>query len=471
MAVTVLGTDSFFRNYERSSIGLQNQIEGAVKDLRRIIQERPKDWKRNYDRVEGLQKKVLEVKVTGANRLLALDEEEKIILWRTGGHDLIKQVQANRPNFPTEYVRLPHQFDPAHQSRFFPSPSSLNDSLDQLEQFPSENSREWIYELADEQYAIGKEVADQIEGLYCEDDLGILMISGGPGTGKTAILLWLLKRLSDLESESLKLKIRLEMPAQVLRQVRNTLGCDLDRFIYESEPDVVLIDDPDSFLHAKERISRFKNASVVVGLDPLQMEGVVTDFEYENFAGMEFVLSTCYRQKEQVGRAAKHVIDQVAKSSPYLAHEKKVAFSESRTVITYDSNEVNFANPGGSYQMIEADQEVQLLRWHQEMRQLLEAGRLWTHSEPLLVVLDEQVASKRDWDSFFSHFANQTVHLEEAKIVKGVDFQHAVMLFSGEKFRQLDQGFEGLGKKSYNQNQLLRIPFSRPKDSLAIFVF
>jgi hypothetical protein len=121
--------------------------------------------------------------------------------------------------------------------------------------------------------------------------------------------------------------------------------------------------------------------------------------------------------------------------------------------------------------MIEADQEVQLLRWHEEMRQLLEAGRLWTHSEPLLVVLDEQVASKRDWDSFFAHFANRTVHLEEAKIVKGVDFQHAVMLFSGEKFRQLDQGFEGLGKKSYNQNQLLRIPFSRPKDSLAIFVF
>ena len=54
--------------------------------------------------------------------------------------------------------------------------------------------------------------------------------------------------------------------------------------------------------------------------------------------------------------------------------------------------------------------------------------------------------------------------------MKGLEFQHVLMFLSPARFRGLTEQFDKSGKPEYNARRLLRIPASRAKDSLIIFV-
>jgi hypothetical protein len=54
--------------------------------------------------------------------------------------------------------------------------------------------------------------------------------------------------------------------------------------------------------------------------------------------------------------------------------------------------------------------------------------------------------------------------------VKGLEFQHAFLVLGSAVHDELENGFKGSGTARYQRRRLLRIPFSRPKDSLVTFV-
>lgn len=477
MTETIYSSETFARDYAESQASLQQLTEGAVKDLLRRIEDLPSQWRREYPRVKGLERKVLEIDVSGSHRLLVLDAD-KVILWRVGNHDLIGKVVANRPSYPSSALPLPRQFHLEFRSRLFSAGDHDFTSLEQRCNFVSENSGEWVYELASEQARTGAELVDSVENAVLEGKRRVFAILGGPGTGKTAILIWLLKQFADVEAGGRKLAVRLVMPRQVIRQVECCTGWKLGPFLYEKAPDVVLIDDPASLSGVDQRLYTYGNASVIAGFDPLQMDAAPTDRELDRWRQRNDVhtywLSECYRQKRVVGEAARDVCDVIAGSSPFLDDFKKSNFREQRAESTSAANKINFVNPGGDFQVIDTHPWKGLADWEREINRLRSSGSLWTHIEPVLLVLDSTIPQASTVRQLIAPLEDKqildVVTFEESESRKGVDFQHALFVLSRKLYDELTSGFEGKGRKGYEKVRLFRIPFTRPKDSMTVIV-
>jgi hypothetical protein len=67
--------------------------------------------------------------------------------------------------------------------------------------------------------------------------------------------------------------------------------------------------------------------------------------------------------------------------------------------------------------------------------------------------------------------ADVEVTTNELRRIKGLEFQHVLMLLSEKTFAMLYSGFSGSGQRGYDLIRLYRIPFSGAKDSLVTFVF
>ena len=187
----------FRKAFGKASACLQGVIEGAVHDLVRHIRADDKQFKRNYDR-HALLTNILEVDVTGASRFLATYEDGELNLLDVGGHEIVSLYS------PGMYATDKFQKNPAPKI-FWPESNqqikikffTRNPCLSYSE-FHTEQQQEWLYYLSEQQ----SEILTEIYVTIC-DTLGNnarprpVFIVGGPGTGKTSILINLLKELTD----------------------------------------------------------------------------------------------------------------------------------------------------------------------------------------------------------------------------------------------------------------------------------
>jgi hypothetical protein len=473
VANTIYWSSSFEKDYQNFTGPIQQLAEGAVRDLQNLIDSDPRTWRHDRGYLEGTKKKVLKLDVARAHRLLAVDDGD-VTLWCLGYHDIMKKVIANKVPYPQDRRELPPQFRPGYLSRLLPPDHEFQDSPHLYANFLDENAREWIYRLGDEQGDFARKILSGIEVSYLEGSRRIFAISGGPGTGKTAILVWLLKALTDFDDEGFDLDVRISMPNQVLNQIRKSTGWDLNSFLYEKNPDVVLVDDPRWLFEADLLFAQFPNASFVVGFDALQMESTVSDDQLQEWIGNFGVdwmhLATCYRQKSNVGKAAKKMFDVVAESSPYLDVSKKSRFAEQAREITGLSNEMEFVNPGGIHEVVDVLDIDAINRWGETLAGQRERGDLWTHLPSLLVVIDDKLEIPRHIQSEIMSIPHDLISFSQSERVKGMDYQHCLMILGKDLYKNISKGFEGSGRKSYDRFRLFRIPVSRAKDSLFIVV-
>ena len=54
--------------------------------------------------------------------------------------------------------------------------------------------------------------------------------------------------------------------------------------------------------------------------------------------------------------------------------------------------------------------------------------------------------------------------------IKGMEYQHVLLVIGEDLFEQLESGFEGSGQGEYHNRRMMRIPFTRAKDSLVTIV-
>lgn len=469
---------TFMRDYSKAGVGLQHLAEGCVKDLIRLATDLPTTWRRRYDRVEGLQAEttVLEIDVAGGPRLLAVDDN-RVILWRLGDHGLINRVTRGNPSLPVDGDPLPPQFLPAVRSKLFP-PDVAEVHVD----YGAERTADWIYWLDDEQAEAGSRIAASIEQAILEERPVMEGLFGGPGTGKTTILVWLLKALTDLEPGGFDLDVRLVAPISVVNQIENSTGWRLDRFqlrledSYEAKsPDVILIDDPQSIADIDEVHARHPSSSLVFGFDPLQMGESITDATLhawlDALGATAQWFGSCYRQKRVVGEASKHVADVVAASSPFLRSDKIDVYRDERSVLTEQANRVNFVNPSGRVATVLAPDWDEWESYWRTMYDLRRQGRLWNHWPPLLIIQDPEAEVPDNWLRRADSVATHRISTNELETVKGLEYQHVLLVLGHDLYSSLQDGFTGSGQAQYNRFRLFRIPFSRAKDSLVTFVF
>jgi hypothetical protein len=246
---------------------------------------------------------------------------------------------------------------------------------------------------------------------------------------------------------------------------------------------VLLIDDPRSFEEIAndcEMAALARRQVLIFAFDPLQLHAAVSDKDFYRLAKRHDIkihtLSTCYRQKRNVGKAAKKAIDAVAKATPFLDYSKVENFLADHAELTSLSNELEFANPSG---YVETYAEADFEDIGDEMERIRQGGGLWKHWPSLLVAIDEELPRtvvaevKRELGRLARRTLGDSKYvvrsLDDIGSVKGVEYQHVFLVLSQSLYYDIEMGSPGKGKTVYAQRRLLRIPFSRAKDSLVTF--
>ncbi|MCW2546042.1 MAG: hypothetical protein JWN96_502, partial [Mycobacterium sp.] len=237
--------------------------------------------------------------------------------------------------------------------------------------------------------------------------------------------------------------------------------------------DVVLVDDPASASQIQRYVDKVKSGSLgalVVGFDPLQLIESLDDRSYQSLlhqcGAHEYAMTSCYRQKAEVGVQAKHVADAVAASSPFLHENKKAEYAADRLRLTTIANDLAYPNPSGYARTFE---HATLSDWRQYLA-WIKHQQLWTHWSPLLIVVDENAAFPDTWARETAGIRHEVVTMRDVASIKGLEYQHVALLITAKQYADVASGFSGSGRSLYDQYRLIRIPFSRAKDSMVTFV-
>lgn len=467
-------SDRFTRSFNKGSLCLKNSAEGAIHDFVRRVEANPETVFRSYRCLAHLRGKarVLEIKIGGGNRLLAHYDADALTLLEVGNHEVVPRYTLGEFREDILSRRVASQnFWPGQSAFFTRYPDSRA-----FKKYEEETSAEWLYFLEAKQGKAFDEIAETIfealtAGHYCPP----LLIIGGPGTGKTCILLNLLKLFVDMGYET-----GISMSDGLTSFVERTANADLTKYrispANERDVDLLLLDDPTSEqLRARLGQGR-KNygGTVVAAFDPLQLDEPLSDMEFDKLARHAtavYALDGCYRQKERVGRATKHVVDVVAASTPFLDESKKRNYRAKYERLTAASNELIFLNPFGHVEVYEKASVNDILK--ETQRILNSRWLMWRHCAGLLVVLDECELSEESFkmmEPLLKRDYVRIIDIGDIESVKGLEFQHVFIFMKAQLFSEVQNGFEGTGRRVYNLRRLLRIPFSRAKDSLVTFV-
>lgn len=461
----------------RAGPGLTAGYWREITDFIRRYRADPLLVAKSYERAEHLKPSpVLEFDVGAGPRMLGHWQPPVLTMLDAGEHDIVKRYEKKW---------LAHDLDGARVLRIpmeSPAWSLFGDAgVSRPAEYGRELHRDWIYFLADHQAGIAATVRKAYKKASINDP-DLFILAGGPGTGKTSILVKLL-----LDFAAAGARPAIVVSDEVASFIEAGIGRSLAGFrpartaaakLDLSPYDVLLCDDPDSLYQVEQAwySGLGEVRLVVVGFDPCQMDEDVSDSALdeviEEYSARKYELKTCYRQKETIGRATKRVMDRIAESTPYLDKGKVQDFRERHNLVYRLSNDLRFPNPSG-YERTYTDASPKDVR--AEVKRL-RSSPLWSHVVPLLVVVDSTCLTNWNWEKLLEDVAYHSLEFDPSsrhpslRAIKGLEYQHAFLIINYRLARELELGFEGTGKSLYRARRLLRIPFSRAKDSLVTFV-
>lgn len=455
----------FLSDYRKASPGLAVRAQREIADLVVRMAEHPTTWAQRFDRVAALGRNdILEVDLAGGPRLYLHNGESSVTLLRMGDHELtdrlrrtdIDQQVATAGPLPLTFER--DSFPPISRGGAI-TPGSW-----------TESRPDWVFFLSDQQMAVASSILDDVEEDLVREEPSAHFVLGGPGTGKTVVLLWLLQQLSGcnpLTNETWS--VDLIASTAVINLLERASGWDLTDIAHPHGSGaggaaVVLLDDPPSLAALETALteSRNRRRSVVVGIDVLQIDHSVTDQMYfdlvRRFNVQQHRLTDCYRQKREVGTATNDVI--------------RMFGSEDATRLSEVLSEIRHVVPSGAVRTFlnaTDDDWKATVAWLATLR-----PQMWSHWPSVLIVIDRDVADTSSWiDELAGTIGSDqidVVRLDESPRIRGVEYQHAVLILSPRTNARIGRGLNRADAATTNLFRLLRIPFSRPRDSITTLV-
>ena len=473
-------TKGFLRSYDSASLLVQRCAERAIHDFVRKYRSDATRCLRTYDRIAG-RTELLEIDIGGGERLIATLRSGGLSLLDVGDHSVTAKWSRSRTHAAPDFGAAPDQFLPEDRTGFFSRAPDIR-----VSHFANEIQPDWIYFLDEQQRAAFERIRDALYEFVGSEKSRAYWIVGGPGTGKTSILLNLLKWAVDA-----KLRVEIHLTDSLAEYVERSVAVDLSKMRAQdvtslamqlgegdsdrtTNRDLVLVDDPSTTMAialATVHAASGKTHVSVAAFDPLQLRDSLTDGEFEVLVRRHDVtvvqLNRCYRQKANVGKASKRAADAIAASTPFLAQDKIARYRKERAVLTQQANDLLFPNRIG-YTEVHIPAEAAHLA--KEIRRISVTGQLWRHWPPLLVVTDESLKVPEEWRRIWREVDCREVSFVSLGEIKGLEFQHCFIFLTEELYSALETGFKGSGQAVYNQRRLLRIPFLRAKDSIVTFV-
>lgn len=467
--------------FDASSPALKRIALSEVHNFVRRYREDPRRVAWQYERLERIaDRTILELELGAGHRILADWTPGTLTLLDIGGHEVLSRYRSDirQEVAAAELAGGDYWPETCVIRGFFASHPDRERTV-----FANELDPGWVYYLTDQQRGIIAAIIRATKSTTVANPRRYFIV-GGPGTGKTTILVRLLIDLtehglrpglivSDRVAEYLESGGGISLASARMRPEDLICGAEASRF------DVALIDDPQGIGEIDATFSAAQGCfrCVVIAFDPCQLEAhedlsdEVYDLLVRFWDVKAYQLRACYRQKENLGRAALRVIEHVARSSPFLRKDRIEAFRASHDVVYRLANTLTFPNKHG-YEETYPTATLEDVR--RELKRIRSAP-LWRHTPPILLVLQTGLQSDDwNWDGLLRGLsyvkvlltADEYGHLGE---VKGLEFQHAILVIGRSLYDELQNGFIGTGRPRYHRRRLLRIPFSRAKDSMVTF--
>ncbi len=491
-------TQRFNRDYQRANDTLRDGARREANAFVRSAVLHP-DWLHKHDKIEGLAPRVpgrfVELEIGSGPRLVAHVRGMNITLVALGGHEVVAELKKQR-NVGAELAKpakLPPGFGVPSMNEAIKIALEIHSAAqagvaDRRRPFGPEVNPDWMYFLSDEQEKMFLGIAEAIENSLLEPGTAAVhLIEGGPGTGKTSVLLNLLDHFKHEDWV-----VGLDMSEHLVEFIEAQTGRDLTKFtqpVADGEPvRICFVDDPASLEglrwdagRAKRDLDKWESTAVVVAFDPLQVEGTreveLTDAALEDVrasvGATRWTLRDCYRQKEKPGIAALSLTSMVMGSSAFLAKGKKEAWATSRAEIAAAALDLQFINPGGSAEFYE---DAEWADWNAYLGSVsTETWATAREGDPciwprLAVVVPMDAALPATWAPPLERVQHHFIAGPDWRDrLRGVEYAHVAVLLTKSEMDMVRSGFEGSGRKKYERFRLLRIPFSRARDSFAVF--
>jgi hypothetical protein len=428
-------------------------------------------------------------KVTSGDRLILVVDGNTLILADVGDHDVMdeysKMPRLARDEDLKKATAIEGTFKMllnlalSSKSKDKDSPALLDISNvlagdvkgdDSRWLYEAELSEKWVHFLDDEQAKISETLFQKL--VVPSDEMSVEFVMGGPGTGKTVVLLNLATNLDQAGRA-----VSFEASSNVIKYLssggRNVPGASKG-----FGPGVVaLIDDPASSKVLAESLRKAKSAgcrAIVIGFDPLQWHErkMEANFRkiFENVKYEFYPLWTCYRQTSGVGKKTLELTEKIYHaSSRYLDTLKQKAERAELQPYIDLSLGMSFVDDSGRYVLydnnIEANYKIEVTRFRARIDR-------WAHTSPIAFVYDDELPKEfiKSLRSEASGLNRTEIPLSKYREIRGVEFQELFLFVTTDFWNDLNSGKMGVGSEEWEKLACLHTILSRPKDSLVLYV-
>ena len=490
-AIPVKWTPRFQEHYRRYN-GMNEFVIKKTAELIKKAASDPEKWhyeleKLKDDSLAGVS--AFRFKVTSGDRLILVVDGNTLILADVGDHDVMdeysKMPRLARDEDLSRATSIDGTFKKllnlalSKNSKDMDSPAPLDianiligdvDGDDSRWLYEAELSDEWVHFLDNEQAKISETLFQKL--VIPNDEMSVEFVMGGPGTGKTVVLLNLATNLDQAGRA-----VSFEASPNVIKYLSSG-GRIVPGANKGFGPGVVaLIDDPASSKVLADSLRKAKSAgcrAIVIGFDPLQWHErkMEANFRkiFENVKYEFYPLWTCYRQTSGVGKKTLELTEKIYQaSSRYLDTLKQQAERAELQPYIDLSLGMSFVDDSGRYVLydnqIKANYKIEVARFRARIDR-------WTHTSPIAFVYDDELPKEfiKSLRSEASGLNRTEIPLSKYREIRGVEFQELFLFVTSDFWNDLNSGKMGVGSEEWEKLACLHTILSRPKDSLALYV-
>ena len=489
--IPVKWTPRFQEHYRRYN-GINEFVIKKTAELVKKANSDPEKWhfdleKLKDDSFAGVS--AFRFKVTSGDRLIVVVAGNTLILADIGDHDVMDEyskmprlardedLKKASPISGTFKKLLNLALSTKSKDLGSPAPLDISNVLagdvegdDSRWLYEAELSNEWIHFLDDEQAKISETLFQKL--VVPSDEMSVEFVMGGPGTGKTVVLLNLATNLDQAGRA-----VSFEASPNVIKYLssggRNVPGANKG-----FGPGVVaLIDDPASSKVLADSLRKAKSAhcrAIVIGFDPLQWHERKMEANFRKiFESVNYVfyqLWTCYRQTSGVGKKTLELTEKIYHaSSRYLDTLKQKAEREELQPYIDLSLGMSFVDDSGRFvsydKDIDENYKIEISRFRARIDR-------WTHTSPIAFVYDDDLPKEfvKSLKDGASGLNRTELPLSKYRDIRGVEFQELFLFVTSEFWNDLNTGKMGVGSEDWEKLACLHTILSRPKDSLSLYV-